>query len=309
MIGIITVLHNQRTFLKDFILSLKEQSFRDFRLYLIDNSSSDAPLEYVNELNKDRGVDTKFISLNENTGYAGGSNRGANEAINDGCDYLFILNPDVVLEKDCLKNLHALTDNNEVVCVGPMILRNKKNDPDIIQEFGGRIYFGKGTYKKNYTGENIKEIKLPDVLETDFISGGACMIRAEVFKKAGMFEEKYFAYFDEIDLFYRLRKMSNYNMLVTSKAVIWHNHDWTKNNPESYYFEFYLTERNKLLFFRKNKLYFSLVRCFVLELLKFPWRLLWFVRVCDFTLGLYYLRGLFAGLFNKSGKPKLKFVK
>jgi GT2 family glycosyltransferase len=309
MIGIITVLHNQKRFLKDFIDSLLIQTFNDFTLYLIDNNSKDDPFELTKELNKNNLIHIKYFSLDDNTGFAAGSNYGAKKAIDDGCEYLFILNPDVVLEINCVNALYQLIDKNKnIQCVGPLIMRNKNSNPDIIQELGGKIFFKKGTYKKYYTGKNIKETDLPGEMETEFVSGGACMIRSQEFKQAGMFEEKYFAYFDEIDLFYRLKKMFDLKMLVTTKAILWHNHDWTRNNPESYYFEFYLTERNKLLFFWKNKFYFSIIRCFTSELVKFPWRLLWFMKVCNFTLGIYYLRGLFAGLFNRSGKPKLSFM-
>jgi hypothetical protein len=45
------------------------------------------------------------------------------------------------------------------------------------------------------------------------------------------------------------------------------------------------------------------------DIIKFPWRLYWFMKVCDFKLGMYYLRGMFAGLINKKGKPKLSIIK
>jgi GT2 family glycosyltransferase len=49
-------------------------------------------------------------------------------------------------------------------------------------------------------------------------------------QKTGMFETSYFGYFDEIDLAYRLKELNNYKIVVTSKAIIWHNH-YTKSKP------------------------------------------------------------------------------
>ena len=92
-------------------------------------------------------------------------------------------------------------------------------------------------------------------------------------------------------------------MYVNSKAVAYHNHHWTKKNNKAYYFEYYLSERNKFLYYRKYKLYFSIVYMFLADIIRFPWRLIWFRKVCDFKLGVYYLKGMKDGLLGKSGKP------
>jgi GT2 family glycosyltransferase len=135
-------------------------------------------------------------------------------------------------------------------------------------------------------------------LETDFIGGGVCLIKADIFKKAGMYESSYFAYFDEIDLSYRLKETGIYRMLVTSKAKIWHNHNWEgkNNNKYSFYLEYYLSERNKFLYYRKYRLYGYLILMLLEDLLRFPGRLWWFKQKCDFTLGMYYIKGMFDGL-------------
>jgi len=140
-------------------------------------------------------------------------------------------------------------------------------------------------------------------METDFVGGGICFIRAEIFKNIGMFETAYFGYFDEIDLAYRLKIQNGYKILVTSKAIAWHNHYSYNKNKNSYYFEYYLSERNKFLYFYKYRLYFSIFSAVFMDLLKFPVRLIWFIKVCDFKLGLFYLKGMADGLLKKKGRP------
>ncbi len=116
------------------------------------------------------------------------------------------------------------------------------------------------------------------------------------------------AYGDEIDLAARLKK-TGFASIVTKKAVLWHNHKWEKQNKEGFYFEYYLIQRNKYLYFRKHKLYFNMFISYLTDILKFPVRLLWFMRVCDLKLGYYYLKGTYAGLFGCSGRPNLSFMK
>jgi GT2 family glycosyltransferase len=202
-----------------------------------------------------------------------------------------------------------VTDDKEIVCSGLLLLKHKEKYPDIIQEFGGKIDFKKGKLDKYYEGKNIKDISLPDVIETDFVSGGACFVKSDVFKNAGMYEESYFGYFDEIDFSYRLKVINNLKMAAVSSAIAYHNHDWSKKNKTSYYFEYYLGERNKFLYFRKFRLYKSIIGSLFIDLIKFPRRLFWFKKVCDFKVGYYYLKGMLHGLLNVKGKPKLKFVK
>jgi GT2 family glycosyltransferase len=303
-IGLIIALHNQKQHLRAMLDSLLLQSESHFKIYLIDNNSSDGSELVLKEYKDSHNLDFSYTRLNANTGYAGGTNSGARLAIKDACEYLFILNPDVILHKDCIRELISLiTSDNNIVCTGPLILRHYKNTPDIIQEYGGKVNFRKGTLKKFYAGKNINKVELPVILETDFISGGACMIRSEIFQKAGMLEESYFAYFDEIDLYHRIDSLGKFKKLVTSKAILWHNHDWSPSNPIAYYVEYYLAERNKYLYFYRFNLYISIFVTALVDIVKFPVRFIWFKKVCNYKLSFYYLKGMLHGLFKVKGKP------
>lgn len=307
-IGIVTVVTNEKNNLKDFFDALVSQTFKDFTLYFVDNNSNDGSVQYFNELNNPSRINVQYISLDHNSGFSAGSNIGAKKAIEDGCEYLFIVNNDVVIDTNCLKELKNCVESDvSVVCSGLLLFKHKEKYPGVIQEFGGDINFKKGKLVKNFENSVFKETKLPEYLDTDFVGGGVCFIKAKIFESVGMYEEMYFGYFDEIDLSYRLKVLNNYKMRVTSRAIGYHNHNWTKKNKRSYYFEYFLSERNKYLYLKKFSLRFSVFTNLLTDLVKFPWRLVWFVKVCDFTLGMYYLRGMFAGLLNNTGKPK--FVK
>ena len=309
-LGIVIVVTNEKSNLKNLYASLSEQTFKDFTVYIVDNNSTDSSAEYFKELNSGGALQIKYTKLDYNSGFSGGSNIGAKEALKDGSRYLFISNNDLVFDRIALEEMYNLIESDEkIACVGPLLMQHKEKTPDVIQEFGGKINFKTGALEKYYTNQNINEVKLPGKVETDFVGGGACFINADIFKNIGMYETSYFAYFDEIDLSYRLKVLNNYKMMVTSKAKIWHNHNWTKKNNYSYYFEYYLSERNKLLYYHKYKLYLSMCLMVITDIVKFPWRLIWFMKVCDFKLGMYYLKGMLDGLLNRKGKPKLSFVK
>jgi len=303
-IGIVTVVTNEKNNLENFYNSLAAQVLKDFTLYFVNNNSKDGSKEFFCGLNKSGSVNVKFIDLKENLGFSEGSNIGSGIAIKDGCKYLFIANNDLVLEKNCLLELNnLLEEKKDAACAAPLLMLHNQKNPDIIQEFGGEIKFKTGELKKYYENINIIDAKLPEVMETDFIGGGICFINAEIFRKTGMYETSYFGYFDEIDLSYRLKVLNNYKMYVCAKAIAWHNHYSSEKNKRKYYFEYYLHERNKFLYYYKYKLYSSIFYMLIIDVVKFPIRLIWFMKVCDFKLGLYYLKGMIDGLLKKHGKP------
>lgn len=302
--GIIAVIYNQKHNLKPFFESLKLQSFKDFTVYFIDNNSVDGSYDYAKILNEDQILDIRYIKQSQNTGYAGGNNTGAKEAARSGCEYLFILNNDMILEKNCFSELVKLMESSSsTACCSPLVIYH--NQPEIIQEFGGKVNFRFGTVEKFYALKNINSIRLPEILETDFFCGGAVLIKTSVFMKAGMFEEAYFGYFDEIDLSKRIISTGGGKMYSVAGAVVWHNHIWNPKNKKGYYLEYYLMQRNKYLYFRKYKLVSSLFISFFIDIIKFPVRLLWFKKVCDLKVGYYYVKGTLDGIINRKGKPGL----
>ncbi len=308
-VGIVTVVTNEKNNLRDFFEALRSQTLKDFILYFIDNNSSDGSLEYFRELNTNNIIPVEYIKLNYNSGFSAGSNIGAGKAIEDGCEYLFILNNDVVPDPHCIEELkNCIGSETNIAASGLLLFKHREHFPGIIQEFGGKIKFRNAHLEKYYENSIYNDITLPEKKDTDFIGGGVLFIKAKIFESVGMFEEMYFGYFDEIDLSYRLIGLNNYKLLVTSKAIGYHNHNWTKRNKRSYYFEYFLSERNKYLYFHKYMMRISMIKSLFADIIKFPWRLIWFKKVCDFTLGLYYLRGMLHGLLNKSGKPKFKFI-
>jgi len=310
ILGIITVVTNEKQNLEEFYSSLKEQIFKDFTLYFVDNNSSDGSVEYFKELNKNNDIKVNYIQLNYNSGFSGGCNTGAEKAISDGCRYLFFSNNDLVYDPGAMSELIKLFEaDKNLACAGPLLFKHKEKSPEEIQEFGGKINFKKGRLIKYLTNQNYNNITVPDTMDSDFVGGGICFIKSDIFCNIGMFENSYFAYFDEIDLSYRLKVLNNYKIAITSKAKMWHNHKWSAKNKNGYYFEYYLSQRNKILYFRKYKLYASLFLSVAEDLIKFPWRALWFIKVCGLKLPLYYLKGMLDGLLNKKGKPPLGFVK
>lgn len=310
-IGIILVVTNEKHNLEMLYESLSVQTYKNFSLYFVDNNSSDGSVEYSQSLNNKFNFEINYIRLDKNAGDAKGNSIGSEHAIRDGVDYVFVLNNDTELKSDCLEMLVNLIESDSLIgVVGPIFLYwTKEKIKNKIQIYGAHVNFKTQETELVSVGKIFEETELPDTLVCDYPIGGALMIKREVVEKLGtLFDDRFFMYSNEIDFALRVNRLG-YKSVATKNAVIWHNHKWVRDNKQGWYREYYLSERNKFLYYYKHRFYFYLLRMLALDLIKFPWRLVWFVSVCDLKLGYWYLRGMLYGLLNKKGKPNLYFIK
>jgi GT2 family glycosyltransferase len=204
-----------------------------------------------------------------------------------------------------------LIESDEKIGVtGPIFFYwTKEKKPNKIQIYGAFVNFRTQETKITAAGEIFEETSLPEILVCDYPIGGALFIKREVIEKLGtLFDDRWFMYSNEIDFAFSIKNLG-YKAVATTRAKVWHNHKWVRDNKTGWYREYYLSERNKFLYYIKYKMYFQMVIKIAEDIVKFPWRLAWFRKNCDLKLGLYYLLGLTHGILNRKGKPKLKIIK
>lgn len=307
-VGIIIVSYNQKKYLRLLFETIASQSFNNYQIYFVDNNSIDDSVDHARSIATEFGLNVLFFLLNKNTGYTGGNNYGVKKAVEDGCEYVLILNTDLELDSNCLQNLvECLSSDHSLAVAGPILLFPKKAEQFTeIQEFGADANFLKYKVKKHYTADLYEPIesKIPDKQDVNFITGACFLYRSTVFEQLALFDERYFAYGEEIDLFKRITE-AGFRAIVTKHAKVWHHHDWSSRNKKGYYTEYYLIQRNKYLYFKKHQLFRSLVRSLLRDICVFPATVVWFWKICDLKLSVKYLKGTFDGLKNVKGTPVL----
>ena len=306
-IGIILVVTNEKHNLKMLFNSLINQSYKNYKIYFVDNKSSDGSVEYFEMLNKNEIIKVKYIFLNENTGFAKGNNIGAEAAISDECDYVFVLNNDTELDDYCLEELVKLAESdNKIGIVGPVFFYwNRDKIKNTIQLYGAKVNFKNQKSQLIGSGKSFEEIDLPEVLEVDYVGGGTTFCKKEVIQRVGLFEEMYFIYNDEIDLAYRV-KNAGYKTFVSSKAKAWHNHNWSKKNKNGYYFMYYYMMRNRYLYFIKHRFFLNMLINLIWQSISFPVKIKWFSKVAGIKVLKFYYLGIWHGLLNKKGRTEIE---
>jgi len=218
---------------------------------VIDNASSDSSVKKI----KEEFPKLIMIENQTNMGFTGGNNEGMRFALAGGADLVMLLNNDTIVHSDLVKNLLEPLDHDNVGGVVPKIYfekgyefhKNRYKD----QERGKAIWYAGGKMDwENLIGENIGVDEVDHGqfnvrTETELATGCCFLIRSDVLKNVGMFDDRYFLYYEDADLSERIKK-AGYKILYEPKAILWHKNA-ESSGVGSELHDYYIT-RNRLLF-------------------------------------------------------------
>lgn len=193
LVGVVTVTFNSGTVLRAFMDSVFKQTHAEFRLYVVDNASSDNTLALLFEHQDARIV---VIPSQANVGVAEGNNIGIRAALKDGCASVLLVNNDTEFDSGLVSKLVAGLGEYECDMIVPKILYF--DQPDRIWCAGGALSRIRGSAR--HFGWNRKDDGSFDQPRAVNYSPTCCMlIKREVFTRVGLMDSNYFAYFDDTD--------------------------------------------------------------------------------------------------------------
>jgi GT2 family glycosyltransferase len=170
----------------------------------------------------------KFIQNSRNSGMGSGNNLGIRRA--SAKDYILILNPDTELRPDALKKMaDYLEAHAEAGLVGPKLVypngtlqQSYFRFPSLLMPLFRRTFFGK--FAKDYLDYYLlKNFDNTQVAEVDWIMGSCLMIRKNVLDDVGLFDERFFMYFEDTDLCRRI-KQAGWKIIYFPFAEATHQH-------------------------------------------------------------------------------------
>ena len=221
---------------------------------LVDNSPEKP---FKKDVRKYKKLNLKIIQNSENLGFAGGNNKGAEYALGKGADYVLFINNDTVVDKYFLKELlDLLKDREDAGIVVPKIYFEKgyefHKDRYKEEELGKVIWYAGGEFDwRNVLAKHkgVDEVDIgqySQISVTDFASGCAFLIKSDVLKKIGLFDEKFFLYYEDSDLSLRTKK-SGYKIYFCPLSIVWHKNASSSGGSGSDLQDYYIS-RNRLLF-------------------------------------------------------------
>lgn len=201
-------------------------------------------------------LNLKIIKNKINLGFTGGHNLGFNYALNEGADYVVILNNDIIVDKYLIKELLAQFEYDEKVgaTVPKMYFtkgheyhkdRYKEKDLGKVFWYAGGIIDWKNMINSHRGVDEVDNGQYDEVIETEFASGACIMIKKEVLEKVGVFDDRYFLYYEDADLNMKIKK-AGYKLIYAPKAILWHNNAGSSGSGSPLQ-DYYIT-RNRMLF-------------------------------------------------------------
>lgn len=189
------------------IASLQKLSYPNFGLIVVDNGSTDGSQGHI-EANFPT---IKVLQTGTNLGFGGGCNAGIRQALEQGADYVWLINSDTTVDANALTALVHMADTQALLgAVGSVLYEADR--PDQIQLWGGgRVGLWRGLSRHQVAPAPL-----------DFVSGASMLLRREAIEQVGMFDDQtFFMYWEDSDLGFRLRQ-AGWQLAVAEKSCVWH---------------------------------------------------------------------------------------
>ena len=258
-LSVIIVNYKVKHYLEQCLRSVAEASRGiAVEVIVVDNASGDGSVEYLRE----RFPDVTIIASEENLGFA----RANNLAIrNSHGQYVLLLNPDTIVAEDTFRDFISFMDSTPdaggcgaymLHTDGSFAPESRRGLPTPFVAFckmsGLASLLPKsrtfGRYYMRYLNEN-------EVNRIEIMSGAFMFLRRDALDKAGLLDEDFFMYGEDIDLSYRILK-AGYNNYFLPSRILHYKGESTVKSSYRYVHTFY---RAMELFFNKHYAHYSIL--------------------------------------------------
>jgi GT2 family glycosyltransferase len=242
-IAVVTINWNGWQMTLDCLSSLRASRGVSWRLYIVDNASTDDSVQNLREL----GSDVVLLESPINGGWTGGNNLGIRRALQDGYSRIFILNNDALVEPDTMAQLLLFSlSRQQPPIIGPLHSNREGSRLDFIGS-GYDAATGLPTYESR---DSLDVSDLPEYYPASFVKGAGMFITRDHIERIGFFDERYYLNYDETDRCYKA-KMAGIDNFMLKAAKIRHRVSASMGGMNSP-LQIYFMARNGLLFVERH---------------------------------------------------------
>lgn len=258
-VAIIIVNWNNANDTIDCIQNLQKISYDNFKVFLIDNGSSDDSVQGLKLIKEDR---LELIETGKNLGFSGGNNVGIKKALEKKFDYVLLLNNDTTVEPNFLDELMRVAESDEKIGVvgskiyfhpTPFVDRGIRKNNDNLEEnvdgvdrmIGGSgknniinkgcgvydgqnmIWYGGGKFSWLGGGRHLQYCEVDEKpeeresRETEYMTGCAFLIKSKIIEEVGDLCEDFFMYYEDTDWSLRVKK-AGYKIMYVPASKVYH---------------------------------------------------------------------------------------
>lgn len=188
--------------------SLRQLDYPDFEVILVDNASDSPPPDRLISIIPG----TILLRNSANFGFGKGNNPGIRLAMDNGAEFIWLLNNDTLVMPDTLTlMINKISSDNTLGATGCELWDMEQRR---MLAYGG----GKVNLRRFYT---INFTVPTSDRELDYLTAASILLRAEALEQSGLFDEKFFMYWEDVDLCLRLR-LHQWQLAVAAGARVLH---------------------------------------------------------------------------------------
>ncbi|MDP4181991.1 MAG: glycosyltransferase family 2 protein [Bacillota bacterium] len=264
-LDIIIINWNSGSQLRECLSTVNINDINGFELskvIVVDNASADDSLEGIEQLN----LPVKIIRNSKNLGFGAACNQGA---LCSNADYLLFLNPDTRLNKESLVKplLYMEAEDNRGVGVCSIKLVDDSGRPGRTctrlpkpRHFFVKIMGLDHIFPKIFKSHFMTEWDHNDTRQVEHVIGAFYFVRRKVFIDAGMFDERFFVYLEDLDLSLRIKKLG-YSIQYLADVEAYHKGGGTSEQVKAT--RLFYSIRSRIIYGFKH---FSFISAFLLLL-------------------------------------------
>ena len=224
------------------LTSLRALEYPNARVLVVENGSTDDSLARLRE----RWPDLDLLEIAQNVGFTAANNVGARQALEQGAKYVWFLNNDTLVDPPALDELLLTLEANPRAGAAASVLYDM-GSRDQVQCWGGG-------YVRLWRGVADTYFKPVPEAQLHFLSGTSWLVRRTVLETLGLFDERFFMYWEDADFSFRMRA-AGWHLAVAERSRVWHvgsaSMGDNTRHQKSEAFELNFT-RSAVRFFRKH---------------------------------------------------------
>ena len=229
---------------KACLASLSQLTYLDFTIVAVENGSKDGSADEFRKLEAQYGDKLVALCNKENLGFAGGVNTGIHWALDHNYDMVALFNNDATADPEWLSKLTDRLNNTPEASIATGLLLHE----------GGKTIDSTGDWYSIWglpfpRNRGDHAVHAPKSGMTFGATGGATLYRAELFRTIGLFDDHFFAYYEDVDISFRTQLIGR-KVMYEADALAYHKQGATSSKMPG--FAVYQTFKNLPLLFWKN---------------------------------------------------------
>lgn len=243
-IAVVVLNWNGADLLEPCVSSLMDQSYKEFTVVVVDNGSTDESKSVINKLSRQFGEKLIPIFNGKNLGFAGGVNAGIKYAIDSNFFAVALFNNDAIADKNWLNELaDGFSNGSDIGAVTGLLLDQIGEKIDSTGDWysiwgaafpRGRDELVSSAPKSGYVFGG---------------TGGATLYKTEMLREIGLFDENFFAYYEDVDLSFRAQ-LRGWKFYYQNTAIAYHKRGVTSDKIPG--FTAYQSMKNIPMLYVKN---------------------------------------------------------